>query len=101
MLQNSLTCLLAASALALSSTLVTAGAKSGSQKSTNGPPIARTHDAANPPQTSREVFSDKISDRPVRAGGTVLSGSSASRNGGTTIMKTKHDTVKNSISNVR
>ncbi len=101
MLRNSLICLLATSALALCSTLVTAGSKSGSQKSNNGPPIAGTHGAANPPHTSRQTTNTSFSDKIVQGGGNVGSGSPASRKRGTTIMKTKHDTVKNSISNVR
>lgn len=51
--------------------------------------------------TSRQTPNNSFSDKIVSGSGNVVGGSTTSSGSGAATMKTKHDTVKNTISNVR
>ena len=84
---ESLMGILAVAALALNPSLVTAKSKGQSQKLS--------------PPTSRQTTDNSFSNKAVQGSGSVTGGSTTIGRSGTKIMKTKHDTAKNSISNVR
>lgn len=79
--------ILAVAALALNPSLVTAKSKGQSQKLS--------------PSTNRQTINNSISNKAVQGSGSVTGGSTTIGRSGTKTTKPKHDTAKNSISNVR